>query len=57
MPLLEGKENIGKNIKELNESKPSAPREKAIKTYMKKHNYDYDKAKQKLSIAIAISKV
>lgn len=58
MPLKTGssQKTISSNIKELNTSEPSEPREKAIKTYMKKHNYSYEQAKQKLSVAIAMSK-
>ena len=57
MPLAKGSTNkvISKNIAELNNTAPSAPREKAIQTYMKKHNYSYERAKHKLSIAIAMS--
>lgn len=54
MPLLKG--NIGKNIAELQSSKPSAPREKAIHTYMKNHGVDYTTAKTKISVAIAMNK-
>jgi len=58
MPLVKGKSKkiISQNIAELQRSAPSVPRDKAIHTYMKRHNCDYSTAKTKLSVAIAMSK-
>lgn len=57
MPLKKGssKKVISENIAELQRTKPSKKREKAIRTYMKKHGVDYKTAKRKLAVAIAYS--
>lgn len=58
MPLLKGvsKKIISKNISELNTSRPSEKRDKAIHTYAKNHNMDYGDAKRKMSVIIALNK-
>jgi len=57
MPLRKGssKKVISRNIAELQRTKPSSRREKAIRTYMKRHNVSYQVAKRRLSAAIAYS--
>jgi len=57
MPLRKGssKKVISKNIAELQRTKPSSSREKAIRTYMRRHNVSYQVAKRRLSAAIAYS--
>jgi len=49
MPLRKGssKKVISKNIAELQRTKPSSSREKAIRTYMRRHNVSYQVAKSK----------
>jgi hypothetical protein len=56
MPLLSGKKNVGKNIKELMTTKPGATRKKAINTLAKKTGLSKKKAEQKQAVAIAYSK-
>jgi len=58
MPLREGrsKKTISRNIKEMMKTKPSAAREKAIRTYMRRHNCSYEEAKRILASAAAYSK-
>lgn len=58
MPLLSGKSQkiISQNIAELNRTKPSSKRAKAIRTLAKKRRIPYKKAKEILSEAIAYSK-
>lgn len=58
MPLIKGssKKIVGKNIAELQRSKPGLARKKAIATYARRHNVDYTTAKTKMSIAIAMAK-
>lgn len=55
MPLIKGKQNIGKNISELVNSKPSRSRRKAIETYARNHNVSYEVAKQKMAVIIALN--
>ena len=55
MPLLKGKKNISKNIKELNTGKVGKSRAKAISTYAKKKGITKTEARKKLSVVIAKS--
>jgi hypothetical protein len=57
MPLQRGssQKTISKNIEELNRTKPSAAREKGIRTLARKRGISYNKAKQIMSEAIAYS--
>ncbi len=53
MPLLKGSKSMGKNIKELMTTKPSARRAKGIKTIEKRTGLTPKKAKLKQAVAIA----
>jgi len=47
--------NVKKDVEELIRTEPSQPRDKAIKTYAKKHNISYEDAKRKLAVIIALN--
>jgi hypothetical protein len=56
MPLLKGKKNISRNIKELTGGKAGKTREKGIQTMMSRYGISHKEAKVKQAVAIAIAK-
>ncbi len=54
MPLLNGKQNIGKNMQELMKPAQSPARRKAIATIAKKHGISHSEAQYRQAQAIAL---